>query len=176
MPRGSHLPLAPRPPRAPLEPENVTNTKPSALVHLGRSPAQAKANSTAAAPSAQPAYGYGLELNLDDDATNKLGMTQPPPVGSTVHATVQMHVNSASSDPTVGGKAKHRVGMTVTHMKIHGAPAGPAAKVARAPASPSTPRGKVAVASHVRRAPAKVVKGPRATHSKFVRPPTVTRA
>lgn len=167
-----HLPLAPRAPKAPPEPENVVNTKPSPLVHLGRTKAEATKYDKPAPASNHSAYGYGLELNLGSDETDKLGMTAPPVVGSTVNATVKMHVNSARSEPTVGGGAKHHVGFTVTHMQIHGAEK-PASKVSRV-ASPK--KGQVAVASHVRRAPAKVVKGPRATHAAFVKPPTVKRA
>lgn len=182
--QGNHLPLAPRPPKAPPEPENVPNDRPSKLVHLGRTPAQAKKMNTISPSSTSDmsAYGYGLGLELDGDQTAALGMDQPPPVGSTVHATVKMHVHSARSTPTVGGKARNEVGLTVTHMQVHpsgaGAHSGAPAKVTRAPGSKAAaPTSGIHVAAHVRRAPAKAAaKGPRATHSRFVKPPTVQRA
>lgn len=170
------LPLAPRPPVAPPEPERVSNTKPSALTHLARTPAQAKqSNSGMVAPSEMSAYPYGLELSLGPDETHKLGLTKPPTVGSKIRATVEMHVNSAASDPTVDGGAKHRIGLTVTHMQMHGAAASKPVPVKRVgvPSAPTAKRGQVAVASHVRRAPKA-----KATPSRgaFVKPPTVKRA
>lgn len=154
------------------------NTKPSGLVHLARTPAEVKKQNVPAAPandvSGQSAYPYGLELSLGPDETSKLGMTSPPTVGSTVHATVQMHVGSASSEPTVGGGAKHRISLTVTHMKIHPPGHGAPAKVSRVPsATPKPKAGHVAVAAHVRRVAAPK---PRASRSAYVRPPTVKRA
>lgn len=167
------LPLAPRPPVAPPEPERVANTKPSALIHLARTPAQANAANGMVAPTEQSAYGYGLELSLGHEELSKLGMQAPPPVGSKIRATVEMHVNSAANDPTVGGKPRNRATLTVTHMKVHGERGAPAAVVKRAPGSAPPKKGRIAVAAHVRRAPAP--KRPTARGA-FVKPPTVKRA
>lgn len=168
------LPLAPRPPVAPPEPERVSNTKPSALIHLARTPAQAKANMMPSPSSESPAYGYGLELNLDHDQTQKLGIGAPAP-GSKIHATVHMHVTSSASEPTTGGGMRNRVALTVTHMKVHGAAGTKPVPVKRVgvPSAPTAKRGQVAVASHLRRAPKA-----KATPSRgaFVKPPTVKRA
>ena len=174
---GTTLLHAPNPPRAPKEPENVVNTKPSKLVHLGRTPAQKKANNRPMAASDAPAYGYGLELNLDPDQVNSLGLGAPA-AGSTVHAMVKMHVTSSRSEPTVGGKARHHVGLTVTHMAVHPGGEGShgASKVKRAPAAKgaAVPKGHVAVASHVRRV-GKPKPAMPAHRSAFVKPPTVKR-
>lgn len=125
--------------------------------------------------SESPAYGYGLELNLDPYQTDKLGIGAPA-AGSTVHATVKMHVTSSRSEPTVGGKSRNHVGLTVTHMQVHPHGAhGAVSKVSRAPAAKASPvkKGHVAVAAHVRRAGKPAAPAHR---SAFVKPPTVKRA
>jgi hypothetical protein len=183
---GTHLPLAPRAPKAPPEPEQVTNDKPSKLVHLARTPSQAKAaeGMVASSPGDASAYGYGLGLELGPDETQKLGMTAPPAPGSTVHATVKMHVTSARSEPTVGGTPRQHVGLTVTHMQIHPPGEHPpkvTGKVVRVktatPKVQSTVPRKVNVTAHLRRAPKPkmTVKPPRPPHVASVKPPTVRR-
>lgn len=172
--QGNHLPLAPRPPKAPPQPENVPNDRPSKLVHLARTPAEIKQrNGPVAAMSDQPAYGYGLGLELGPDELDKLGVSEPPAAGTTMHATVQMHVRNSSSEVRADGKARPSVSLQVTHMKLH--PSSTAPVVKRAPGSKpgaSVPRGKVPVAAHLRRVP---TAKPHASRGSFVRPPTVKR-
>ncbi len=157
------------------------NTKPSALVHLGRSKKDVAAQHPGmAATSAgdHDAYGYGLQVNLGDHELGKLGIDEPPAVGSTVHATVKMHVTRATSEKKAGGGSRHDVGLTVTHMQVHPSASEGAHKVTRAPAAkgakPAVPKGHVAVASHVRRV-GKPKPAMPAHRSAFVKPPTVKR-
>ncbi len=155
------------------------NTKPSALVHLGRSKKDVAAQHPGmAATSAgdHDAYGYGLQVNLGDHELGKLGIDQPPAVGSTIHATVKMHVTRASNEQKAGGGSRRDVGLTVTHMQVHPAAGEGAHKVSRvaSKATPAPKKNQVAVAAHVRRV-GKAKPAMPAHRGSFVKPPTVKR-
>ena len=68
-------------------------------------------------------YGYGLEINLDDDQLKKLGLTKPLPAGTVVVIEAKGLVESTreSVETKVGGDADNiDVNMTVqiTHLGI----------------------------------------------------------
>lgn len=50
-----------------------------------------------------PVYPYGLELRLDNDALEKLGI-DPPEVGESLTLTAKVSVTSCSSNQTESGK------------------------------------------------------------------------
>ena len=174
------MPVAPGPPKAPPKPDTLPH-KPAKLVHLARSPQATDGppvGATAVNASDGDEYPYGLELNLEQDALEKLGMDKAPPSpGSTVHATVKMHVGSSRMSP--GGK-RPSLGLTVTHMAVHHKPATKVKRAAPKAAAvhPSAgPAKTVKVMAHVRRAKGAAPAPP--VHVPVVKAPTahrVTRA
>lgn len=69
-------------------------------------------------PSDAPRYPYGLEMRLDDKSLAKLGMTQPPAVGTTMTVTAKVVVTSASSYQTQGGEAEANSCWQITDMEV----------------------------------------------------------
>lgn len=69
-------------------------------------------------PTAAPKYPYGLELQLDDDALAKLGLTQPPAVGTKLTIQCAVEVTSASSCQTQGQEAEASSCWQITDMGI----------------------------------------------------------
>jgi hypothetical protein len=65
-----------------------------------------------------PEYPYGLELRLDEEALAKLGLTQPPAVGTTMQITAQVTVTSASQYQTQDGGAEASSCWQITDMAI----------------------------------------------------------
>jgi hypothetical protein len=88
-----------------------------AMVNMQMSAEEAKEQTEPTAADA-PKYPYGLELRLDDDALAKLGLTQPPAVGTklTIHCAVE--VTSASSYQTQGQEAEASSCWQITDMEI----------------------------------------------------------
>lgn len=63
-------------------------------------------------------YPYGLCLSLDDDALAKLGMTQPPKVGSTMTITAKVKVTSARISEDEGGEPESSSSWQITAMEV----------------------------------------------------------
>ncbi len=157
-------------------------------VHMGRSKkevANRMKPHAAREPDMDDTYGYGMNVSLDHDQIGKLGLSggKMPKAGDTIHATVKMHVRSASSDMATGSKdgARHSLGATITHVKLH-APAAPKpqailkrAGAERAPTPKNTTPGSIKVAAHVRRAPNKQFKPPRPPKVPVVAPAHAAR-
>ncbi len=74
-----------------------------------------------------PQYPYGLELRLDDKALAKLGMTQPPAVGTSMTITARVVVTTASSYQTQGGEAESSSCWQITDMEVGADQAKPSA-------------------------------------------------
>ena len=163
-------------PKFPAAPPTKLPASNSGLVHLGHTAAEQRARDTPrAVPStSEDSYPYGLGVSLENGSMQKLGITHPPAAGSTVHATVKMHVDSVSKST---GKSGHAMGLTITHMKLHGAAApkvsGRVSRV-RAPTAKVGAPKPIHVVAHVRRArgAAPRVAAPRAAR---VKAPTVRR-
>lgn len=77
-----------------------------ALVNMQQSPEEAKKNAICCDSDApdQPRYPYGLELHLDEETLNKLGLTAPPAVGTTMMINAKVMVTSASQYQRQGGE------------------------------------------------------------------------
>ncbi len=65
-----------------------------------------------------PQYPYGLSIDLDDDALEKLGITALPKVGAEMMVTAKCVVKSVSSNQMQGGDAESRVCLQITDMEI----------------------------------------------------------
>ena len=65
-----------------------------------------------------PQYPYGLSIDLDDGALEKLGITALPKVGAEMMITAKCVVKSVSSNQMQGGDAESRVCLQITDMDI----------------------------------------------------------
>jgi hypothetical protein len=68
--------------------------------------------------SDKPKYPYGLRITLDDGSLAKLGLTQPPKVGSTMTLTAKVTVCSASSYEDQDGEPESSSTLQITAMEI----------------------------------------------------------
>lgn len=67
----------------------------------------------------RPLYPWGLGLNLDDDALNKLGIDKLPDVGESYMLVAMVDVTSVNSNESEGGKSRG-VGLQITEMCLEG--------------------------------------------------------
>lgn len=76
------------------------------------------------APSGdQPAYPYGLRIDLNDESLAKLGITTLPAVGTTMKLLAVVEVSSASQYESEQGKDRN-ICLQITEMALDtGAPA-----------------------------------------------------
>lgn len=88
-----------------------------ALVSMKMSPEEAKEYGAIDMGEA-PQYPYGLSIDLDDDALEKLGITALPKVGSEMMITAKCVVKSVSSNQMQGGDAESRVCLQITDMDV----------------------------------------------------------
>ena len=65
-----------------------------------------------------PQYPYGLSIDLDDGALEKLGITALPKVGAEMMITAKCVVKSVSSNQMQGGDAESRVCLQITDMSV----------------------------------------------------------
>ena len=87
-----------------------------ALVSMKQSAEEAQ---EATAPTGNaPEYPYGLELRLDEESLAKLGLTQPPAIGTKLTVTAAVIVTSASSYKHVGGEDEATSCWQITDMGI----------------------------------------------------------
>lgn len=64
------------------------------------------------------AYPYGLELRLDDGSLGKLGLTQPPAVGTVITITAQVTVTEARASQDQEGEVESSSCWQITDMAI----------------------------------------------------------
>jgi hypothetical protein len=95
----------------------------SKQVDMKLSPKEAKAEMM---PSEKdgPRYPWGLTLNLDDDALEKLGMSKLPEVGETYPLAATCEVTAVSASDTQGGGVRRSLTLQITAL----APIGKAGK------------------------------------------------
>jgi hypothetical protein len=84
---------------------------------LSKEEAQESQPSTLAEPEL-PKYAYGLRLELDDDALEKLGITELPAVGETLMITAKVEVIGTSTNERQGGDEESCVSLQITHLAI----------------------------------------------------------
>ena len=65
-----------------------------------------------------PEYPYGLRISLDDDALEKLGLTQLPAVGTKMQLSATVEVCSTSAYSTQEGEAETSVSLQITAMEL----------------------------------------------------------
>jgi len=65
-----------------------------------------------------PKYPWGLQISLDDGSLEKLGITELPPVGTTMLVQAQVTVTSASSSQRQSGDVEQRVELQITDMEL----------------------------------------------------------
>jgi hypothetical protein len=65
-----------------------------------------------------PEYPYGLRISLDDDALEKLGLTQLPAVGTKMQLSATVEVCSTSAYSTQEGESEASVSLQITAMEL----------------------------------------------------------
>lgn len=81
--------------------------------------AQEESSADEAYPSPERSkYPYGLCVHLDDDMLQKLGITTPPAVGSSMLLQAQVMVTSTSSDVMHDGEVEGRLTLQITDMEL----------------------------------------------------------
>ena len=84
---------------------------------LSKEEAREMRPSTLAEPEL-PMYAYGLRLELDDDALEKLGITELPKVGDELMITAKVCVVSTSTSERQGGDEESRICLQITDLAI----------------------------------------------------------
>lgn len=69
-----------------------------------------------------PRYPYGLELSLDDDAMEKLGIGDGLNVGDEVQITAMAKVTRKSGYETLVGDSENSISLQITDMEVSGTP------------------------------------------------------
>jgi hypothetical protein len=69
-------------------------------------------------------YSYEHRISLDQDALDKMGVTETPKVGDVFHVLGQGHVHSVSSNNSVDGKPSLSVGIQMRKMGMQKKGAG----------------------------------------------------
>lgn len=69
----------------------------------------------------RPIYPWGLSINLDEDALEKLGLEELPTVGKPLKLLALVDVTSVSSNESKGGESRS-VGLQITDLCLE--PAG----------------------------------------------------
>lgn len=88
---------------------SMENTPQEALQQVGMTPA-----------SDAPKYPWGLEINLNDDSLDKLGVKALPAVGTEVTIVAKATVSSTSERATEGEGACASMCLQITDMQLDG--------------------------------------------------------
>lgn len=68
----------------------------------------------------QPAYPYGLNISLDEDALEKLGLDPLPKVGAKFALQASVEVQSVHQSDSKMGKPSQSVSLQITKMALDG--------------------------------------------------------
>lgn len=96
------------------------------MVNMAMSPEEAQEEYGCCSPTTSaddvdpnaPKYPYGLQLSLDEDSLAKLGLTQPPAIGTKIRITAECTVCSTSAYQRQGGEQEQNVSLQITDMEI----------------------------------------------------------
>lgn len=108
-----------------VEEENVREMKgggmserDAVMVSMKRSKAEKKQMLPALSSPSPEDFPYGLRLDLDKDALEKLGIDDLPDVGDTFHLMATVKVTSVSEDTTSDGSDHCSVCLQITNMSL----------------------------------------------------------
>lgn len=76
---------------------------------------------TSPEPGDAPMYPYGTCLCLDTDLLKRLGMDEPPPVGTELMLTAKVVVTSTGVNQQMDGDKRAHCDMQITDMELRGA-------------------------------------------------------
>jgi len=91
------------------------------LVSMKMDRKAAEKRSTGEVPSDRPVYPWGLSVNLDHEALDKLGMSKLPTVGKSLYLTALVDVTSVSENESrEGGKTttNRSVSLQITNLAL----------------------------------------------------------
>lgn len=88
------------------------------LVNMKLAPAEAKKMAEPCAMGDAPRYPWGLQLTLDNDAIEKLGLDALPEVGASVQLVANVTVTAVSMNQTEGGDERKSVSLQITDMGL----------------------------------------------------------
>jgi hypothetical protein len=90
------------------------------MVNMKMSAEEAKEQNACPSEAEGPRYPYGLALNLDNDALDKLGIGTGVEVGDEVTIVAKAKVTSKSGYETMVGGAENSIGLQITDMEVSG--------------------------------------------------------
>lgn len=89
-----------------------------AMVSMKMSAEERKEYTSEAITSDAPSYPWGLCIHLDDDALNKLGLTEMPAVGTELMVMAKVVVKGTSAHARDGEMDHRSVEMQITDMEL----------------------------------------------------------
>jgi hypothetical protein len=90
------------------------------MVSMKMSKKEAKEQNECPTVADSPQYPYGLSINLDNDALDKLGLGTGVEVGDEVSIIAKAKVTSKSGYETMVGGAENSIGLQITDMEVSG--------------------------------------------------------
>ena len=88
------------------------------MISMKRKPDGENSTAMPVEGSSKEEYPYGLCISLGKEELKKLGITQPPSVGSKMTITAAVFVKSASTHEYVGDDKEMNVSLQITDMEI----------------------------------------------------------
>lgn len=90
------------------------------MIDMSMSAAEAKEESgiPSTDSSELPKYPYGLAIDLDDSAMEKLGITELPDVGYVMQLTALVTVTRVSMNQAQDNDAENRMSLQITDMQL----------------------------------------------------------
>lgn len=90
------------------------------LINMENTPQEAKAQVGLTPESDAPKYPWGLEISLNDDSLDKLGIETLPAVGTAVTIVAKATVSSTSERATESDGACASMCLQITEMQLSG--------------------------------------------------------
>lgn len=88
------------------------------MINMKMSKEEAKEYTAVPDPGNAPEYPYGLRLSLDDDALEKLGITELPKVGTVMVLQARVEVCGTSAYSTQDKESEASVSLQITDMEL----------------------------------------------------------
>lgn len=90
------------------------------MISTKMSPKEAKAYTEGPSVSDAPAYSYGTCLHLDDELLKRLGIDEPPAVGTVLTLQAKVTVTSTGVNQQQDGDKEARCELQITDMELKG--------------------------------------------------------